>query len=71
MFKTILFELKSLIQNLKRNFLQPTLDFGPVIFAAHPTFFLCFLSAPAQVAFSPPGHFGPWSTWCPSSSFGR
>jgi hypothetical protein len=42
MFKTILFELKSLIQNLKRNFLHPTLDFGPVILAAHPTFFSMF-----------------------------
>jgi hypothetical protein len=42
MFKTILFELKSLIQNLKRNFLQPTLDFGLVILAAHPTFFSLF-----------------------------
>jgi hypothetical protein len=63
MFKTILFELKSLIQNLKRNFLQRTLDFGRVILAAHSTFFFVFSSRrpkchsahPATPAHGPPG----------------
>jgi hypothetical protein len=41
MFKTILFELKSLIQNLKRNFLQPTLILARESLPAHQFPFPC------------------------------
>jgi hypothetical protein len=69
MFKTILFELKSLIQNLKRNFLQPTLDFGPSLYQPTNFTFLVLISFPKSTHLAP-GPFslcGPPPTSSPSS----